>query len=164
MANFLVTRGAKKIVLVSSNGVNSGFQSLFIRRWKEKNVQVDIVKYDTTKLEESEALLKEANKLGPVSGIFQIDAVLHNVSSSDLTAPDFHAAFNQKAASTINLDIASRQLCPELQQFFIWSSAASGRGIAGQSNYGYSDAVLARISEARQAAGYPSVINFLFDV
>lgn len=160
MANFLVTRGAKKLVLVSSNGVSSGFQSLFIRRWKENNVQVIIVNYDTTKPEGAQDLLKEANKLGSVSGIFQLEAVLHNISVFDLTADDFHSAFNQKATSTINLDNASRKLCPQLEHFFIWSSGTAGHGTAGLANYGYADATLARISEARQAAGYPSVTYF----
>lgn len=162
MANFLVTRGAKKLVLVSSNGVSSGFQSLFIRRWKENNIEVVIADYDTTKAEETEALLKESNRLGPIAGIFQLESVLHNISGSNLTAPDFHSAFAQKAVSTINLDMISRKLCPKLEHFFLWSSTTSGHGTAGLANYGYADAVLTKISEARQAAGYPSVIYFLF--
>jgi len=162
MANFLVTRGAKKLMLVTSGGVRSGFQSLFIRRWREKNIQVVIVEYDTTKTEGAETVLKEANILGPVAGIFQLEAVLHHVSVTDLTAPDFHSAFAQKAASTVNFDTASRKLCPQLEHFFVWSSITSGHGVAGQANYGYADAVLAKISEARQAAGYPSVILLLF--
>lgn len=76
LSNFLVTRGAKKLVLVSRKGVRSGFQSLFLRRWKEKNVQVLNVEYDTTKPEGAEVLLKEANKLGPVGGVFQLAAVI----------------------------------------------------------------------------------------
>lgn len=159
MANFLVTRGAKKLVLVSSNGVSSGFQSLFIRRWKENNIEVVIAEYDTTKAEEAETLLKESNRLGPVAGIFQLESVLHNISGSDLNALDFHSAFAQKAVSTINLDVISRKLCPKLEHFFIWSSITSGHGMAGQADYGYADAVLAKISETRQATGYPSVIN-----
>lgn len=164
MSNFLVTRGAKKLVLVSSDGIRSGFQSLFIRRWTEKNVEVVIVEYDTTKIQEVETLLKESNRLGPIAGIFQLESVLHNISVSDLTSPDFYSAFTQKAASTINLDLISRKLCPQLEHFFIWSSTTSGHGTAGKANYGYSDAVLAKISETRQAAGYPSVIYlFLFN-
>lgn len=162
MANFLVARGAKKLVLVSSSNVNSGFQSLFIRRWREKNVQVVIVECDTVEPKEAETLLKEANKLGPVAGIFQVEAVLHEVSVTDLNAPDFLSAFSQKTASTINLDAASRNLCPQLEHFFIWSSVSSCHGIAGQANYGYADAALSKISEGRQAAGYPSVIKTLF--
>jgi len=162
MANFLVTRGAKKLVLVSKSGVCTGFQSLFVRRWREKNVEIITVEYDATKPEETESLLKEANKLGPIAGIFQLESVLNNVTISDLTASEFHAAFNQKTAFTINLDVASRNLCPQLEHFFIWSSATSGHGIAGQANYGYADAALAKISEARQAAGFPSVIYFIY--
>ncbi|XP_022181594.1 fatty acid synthase-like [Myzus persicae] len=158
MANFLVTRGAKKLVLVSSGGVRTGFQSLFMRRWKEKNIEVDVVEYDTTKLEETEALLKEANQLGQVAGIFHVEAVLHSVSASDLTAADFRSAFDKKAASVINLDTASRKLCPKLKHFFVWSSGTSGHGTAGQADHGYTDSVLGKISEARKAAGYPSTV------
>lgn len=164
MANFLVTRGARKLVLVSGSGVQFGFQSLFVRRWKEKNVQVVTVEYDSAKPEGAEALLKEANKLGPVAGIFQTETVLHNVTNTDLTAVDFRSAFDQKTAFTINLDIASRNLCPQLKHFFLWSSATSGHGIAGQANYGYADAALTKLSEARQAAGYPSVNIVLMNV
>jgi len=158
MANFLVTRGARKLVLVSSTGVSSGFQSLFIRRWSEKNVQVVIVDYDSAKPAEAEKLLVEANKLGPVAGIFHLEAVSHTTTASELSASDFQTIFNQKANSTINLDIASRKLCPQLEHFFIWSSNASGHGTAFNANYGYTDSALTRISEARQAAGYPSTV------
>lgn len=158
MANFLVTRGAKKIVLVSSSGVRTGFQSLFMRRWKEKNIEVAIIEYDTSKPEETEALLKEANRLGQVAGIFHVEAVLHHVTASDLIAADFRSSYDQKAASVINLDTASRKLCPNLKHFFVWSSATSGHGTAGQADHGYTDSVLGKISEARKAAGYPSVI------
>lgn len=161
MANFLVTRGAKKLVLVSSSGVCTGFQSLFMRRWKEKNIEVDVVKFDTTKPEQTEAMLQEANQLGHVAGIFHLEAVLHNNSASDLTAADFRSAFDQKAASVINLDTISRKLCPQLENFFVWSSSTSGHGTAGQADHGYADSTLVKISEARQAAGYPSVIHFL---
>jgi len=162
MANFLVTRGAKKLVLVTSDGVRSGFQSLFIRRWREKHVRVVIAERDTSKPGEAETILKEAAKeLGPVLGIFQLEAVLHGVTVPDLTASDFHSAFVQKAASTINFDAASRKLCPQLEHFFVWSSTTAGRDAPGQAHYGYANAVLAQISEARQAAGYPSVIVVL---
>lgn len=156
MANFLVTRGAKKLVLVSDNGVTSGFQSLFIRRWKENDLDVVTVLYDTTKPAEAEALLKEANKLGPVAGIFQLDDIMHSAGISDLTASDFSSAFNKKCVSTINLDLASRKSCPQLEWFFIWSFRASGRGAT---SHNYVNAVLAKLSEARQAASYPSVNN-----
>lgn len=159
MSNFLVTRGAKKLVLVSSGGVRTGFQSLFMRRWKEKNIEVNVVEYDTTKPEETEKLLKEANQMGQVAGIIHLENVLHSVSASDLTLNDFRSAFDQKAASVINLDTASRKLCPKLKHFFVWSSATSGHGTAGQADHGYADSVLGKISETRKAAGYPSVID-----
>ncbi|XP_050542847.1 fatty acid synthase-like isoform X2 [Daktulosphaira vitifoliae] len=156
VANFLVSRGARKLVLVSRSGVRSGFQSLFLRRWHEKNVQVVTVEYDTSNIEGAEALIKKANKLGPVGGIFQLAAALHDALINDLTVDHFHLANDPKAISTLNLDLASRKLCPQLEYFIAWSSGTSGHGTAGQSNYGYANSVVERISEARQAAGYPS--------
>lgn len=88
--------------------------------------------------------------------------LLHDSYILDLTVADFQLTFNPKAASTLNLDAASRKLCPQLEHFFTWSSGTSGHGTAGQSNYGYANSVLERISEARQAAGYPSVPNNLY--
>jgi len=158
MANFLVARGAKKIVLVSNSGVRTGFQSLFMRRWKEKSIEVAVIECDTTKPEETEALLKKANIIGPVAGIFHVDSVLHSVSSTDLTATDFRTAFDQKAASVINLDTVSQKLCPKLKYFLIWTSGTSGHGTAGQADHGYSDSAIGKISEARRAAGYPSTV------
>lgn len=54
-----------------------------MRRWREKNVQTVTVEYDTTKPEGAETLLKEANKLGPVGGIFQMAAVIITLENNN---------------------------------------------------------------------------------
>lgn len=75
LSNWLISRGAKKIVLTSRSGIKSGYQSLCIRRWREKGINVHISTADCTTMSGAEDLLKEANSLGPVGGIFNLAAV-----------------------------------------------------------------------------------------
>lgn len=75
LANWMVFRGAKKIILTSRSGIKTGYQSLCVRRWKESGVTVYVSTKDCTTLDGAESLLNEANALGPVGGIFNLAAV-----------------------------------------------------------------------------------------
>ena len=65
-----------KIVLVSRSGVTNGFQLLFIRRWEQNGVKILISTIDCTTPEGAKKLIKEAETLGPVGGIFNLAAVI----------------------------------------------------------------------------------------
>ena len=58
---------------------------------------------------------------------------------------------------TINLDKASRSICPDLEYFVAFSSVSCGRGNAGQTNYGYANSVMERVCEERRGAGLPGL-------
>lgn len=75
LANWLINRGAKKIVLTSRSGIRTGYQSLSVRRWEEGKIQVHVSTADITNAKGAEQLIKEANKLGPVGGIFNLAVV-----------------------------------------------------------------------------------------
>ena len=49
----------------------------------------------------------------------------------------------------------TRQKCPELDHFVVFSSVSCGRGNAGQSNYGFANSTMERICEQRQHDGLP---------
>lgn len=66
-----------------------------------------------------------------------------------------------KIESTKNMDLLSREFCPELDYFVCFSSIACGRGNAGQSNYGYANSAMERICEERVYEGLPG-INKIF--
>ena len=56
-----------------------------------------------------------------------------------------------KVVGTRNLDKATRELCHStLEWFVVFSSVTSGRGNAGQANYGYANSVMERICERRR--------------
>jgi len=58
-----------------------------------------------------------------------------------------------KINATLSLDVASRKLCSELEYFVVFSSAAAGRGNAGQTNYGLANSYMERICEERKRDG-----------
>ncbi|XP_055691136.1 fatty acid synthase-like [Lutzomyia longipalpis] len=153
LINWLISRGAKNIVALSRNGIQTGYQSLMERRKKGVNFVID--KNDVTTKEGAEQLLKEALNIGPVGGIFNLAAVLHDAFFDDQQEANFQKVCLPKINATKCLDAASRSLCPYLDYFICFSSVSCGRGNIAQTNYGMANSAMERICEARQAAGYP---------
>lgn len=87
--------------------------------------------------------------------------VLRDAFLENQTSQDFEAACKPKVLGTKNLDIVSRVSCPKLKHFVVFSSVTSGRGNAGQTNYGFANSVTERICEDRHNAGFPAVKVFL---
>lgn len=155
LSNWLVTRGAKNLVLTSRSGIKTGYQSLMIRRWTEKGVRVVIDTNDVTTLKGAQKMLQDASKMGPVGGIFNLAAVLRDDLLENLTEADFKSVCKPKVDGTKHLDTASRELCPELDYFICFSSVSCGRGNIGQTNYGLANSAMERICEDRQRIGLP---------
>lgn len=157
LANWLITRGAKKLVLTSRSGIKTGYQSLCIRRWREQGVSVLVSTADATSERGAKRLLEEANDLGPVGGIFNLAVVLRDAMMENQSEADFKTVSKPKVDGSKQLDAASRILAPHLDYFVNFSSVSCGRGNAGQANYGLANSAMERIAEARQAAGLPGV-------
>lgn len=75
LANWLILRGATKIVLTSRSGIRTGYQSLCIRRWQEMGITVRVSTADVTNEKGAQQLIKEAAMLGSVGGIFNLAVV-----------------------------------------------------------------------------------------
>ncbi|XP_055839922.1 fatty acid synthase isoform X2 [Episyrphus balteatus] len=155
LTNWLVLRGANKIVLTSRSGVKTGYQNLMISRWTQQKCTIKIDTNDITSLDGCRKLLKAASELGHVGGIFNLAAVLRDGLIEDQTKEDFEAVCKPKIEGTINLDKLSRELCPELDYFVCFSSVSCGRGNIGQTNYGLANSAMERICEHRQISGFP---------
>lgn len=156
LANWMVTRGARKLILTSRSGVKTGYQSLMIRRWRDRGVDVVIDTNDVTTLDGARNLLKSASKIGKVGGIINLAAVLRDGLLDDQTEANFQAVCRPKVDGTKNLDLASRELCADLDYFICFSSVSCGRGNIGQTNYGLANSAMERICESRQATGLPA--------
>lgn len=157
LSNWMVTRGARKLMLTSRSGIKTGYQSLMIRRWTEKGVQVMIDTNDACKMDGAKKMLENAKCAGPVGGIFNLAAVLRDDLIENLNENDYAAVCAPKVDGTKNLDKVSREMCPDLDYFVCFSSVSCGRGNIGQSNYGLANSAMERICELRQLSGLPGL-------
>ncbi|XP_046608837.1 fatty acid synthase-like [Neodiprion virginianus] len=158
LADWLVLRGAKKLVLTSRKGVISGYQRLRINIWQSYGVKVIVtVGKDAWTREGCEAILREAASLGPVHAIFNLAVVLKDALFENQTEESFAESFKVKAWTTKQMDKLSRTLCPQLRQFVVFSSVSCGRGNVGQTNYGMANSIMERICENRVAEKLPGL-------
>lgn len=157
LAQWLIVRGATRLVLNSRSGVRTGYQAWCIRRWRSRGVQVLVSRTDSSTAEGARALLQAAAALGPVGGLFNLAAVLRDAFLDKQTPADFQTVAKPKIDATKALDAASRELAPELEYFVVFSSVSCGRGNPGQSNYGLANSAMERIVERRQADGLPGL-------
>ena len=129
---WLISRGAKIIILSSRSGVRSGYQTYCIRRWRELGITV----------------LVFANNLAPVGCIFNLDVVLKdNVQ--------FAAVSTSKA--TFWLDAASRKKCPQLDHFVVFSSLIRSKDNLEQLHYSMCSSVMEKICEERHESNLPGL-------
>ena len=75
LANWLVLRGARKLVLSSRTGIRTGYQSLCVRLWRSYGAKVVISLADITTESGVTDLLSDANRLGQVDAIFNLAVV-----------------------------------------------------------------------------------------
>lgn len=157
LANWMISRGAKSLVLTSRAGIKTGYQSLCVRRWREYGVKIHISTADATTQAGAEQLMKESARLAPIGGIFNLAAVLRDALIENLDEGDYKTVTRPKVDATRNLDAASRSNCGALDYFVVFSSVSCGRGNMGQTNYGLANSAMERIVERRQALGLPGL-------
>ncbi|XP_011311362.1 fatty acid synthase [Fopius arisanus] len=157
LANWMITRGAKHIILTSRSGVRTGYQSVSIRRWRKLGANIVISTSDATDPKGAEQLISQSAKIAPVGGIFNLAAVLNDALLENLDEGQYIATAKPKIDGTKNLDAASRKMCPSLDYFVVFSSVSCGRGNGGQTNYGLANSAMERIVEQRQANGLPGL-------
>lgn len=156
LADWLVLRGCRKLVLSSSRGITKKYQAFRIRIWESYGVKVIISTSDISTRDGCDKLITDAIKLGTVGGIFNLAVKLKDCIFENQDATTFKESMEPKAYATKGLDEISRVRCPLLQYFVVFSSVSCGRGNAGQSNYGMSNSVMERIIEQRHKLGLPA--------
>lgn len=157
LAQWLTERGALKLVLTSRSGIRSGYQMKRVQEWRAKGVEVLVSTSDVSTLRGAEQLISEAQKLGPVGGVFHLAMVLRDGMLENLTSEHFMEVNKPKYDGTLNLDKVTRNSCTELSYFVVFSSVSCGRGNAGQSNYGYANSAMERVCEKRRRDCLPGL-------
>ncbi|XP_032678594.1 fatty acid synthase-like [Odontomachus brunneus] len=154
LADWLVIRGAKNLVMISRTGIKNGYQRMKIKQWKSYGVKVLIISnVDASNVKDCERMLKAAEELAPTDAIFNLAVLLNDKICPNHTIETFQEPFKAKAWATEYLDQLSRKICPQLRHFVVFSSVSCGKGNAGQTNYGMANSIMERICERRSQEG-----------
>jgi len=155
LAHWLVQRGARNIMFTSRRGVTTGYQEHKIAILRENyKANIEVLVNSNRSQADANAMLKHAQKTGPIGGIFIMSLVLRDIYFTEMTPEAWNEAANTKINDVLFLDTASRELCgPELDWFVPFSSVASCWGIASQTNYSFGNSVMERTTEKRKQDG-----------
>ena len=86
--------------------------------------------------------------------------VLSDGILTNQTAEKFKQVYQPKVQGTAHLDTATRQSCSSSLDWFVaFSSVVSGRGNAGQANYGYANSYMDQVCESRKRDGLPGIYD-----
>lgn len=141
------------------SGIRTGYQARRVKVWQEMGVKVLSLTDDVGTREGATCVVKKAHELGPLGGIFHLAVVLKDGLFENQTVEAFQAVSKPKYYGTIYLDQLTREKdeAKDLHWFVVFSSVSSGRGNAGQSNYGFANSAMERICEERVKSGLPGV-------
>ena len=141
------------------SGIRTGYQARRVKVWQEMGVKVLSLTDDVGTKEGATCIVEQARKLGPLGGIFHLAVVLKDGLFENQTIEAFQAVSKPKYHGTIYLDQLTREKdgAEDLDWFVVFSSVSSGRGNAGQSNYGFANSAMERICEERVKSGLPGL-------
>ncbi|CAG2169908.1 unnamed protein product [Oppiella nova] len=152
--------GARKFVVTSRSGVKTDYQKFVFNRfhevWKDYKFfesQWIVSTADGFTIEGTQQLLKQAQELGPIGGVFHLALELNDCLIEKLTFDKFCSSIDTKHKIFTNLDQLTRKLNYNLDYFVIFSSVTCGKGNGGQSNYSFGNSICERICEQRRGDG-----------
>ena len=158
--HWMLFLGARNFVLTSRYGVRNEYQKLILerlasmgKRFKFFLPKVIVSTHDSSTIEGTNKVIKDAQKLGPIGGVFHLSLVLNDCLLENQTIDKFCETIDSKTKAFENLDKLSRELNLNLDHFVVFSSVACGKGNVGQSNYAYGNSVCERICETRHRDG-----------
>ncbi|XP_059608117.1 fatty acid synthase-like [Phlebotomus argentipes] len=155
--DWLIVRGARKVVLTSLGKSLSDYQLYRMRLWQSYGAQVVHKLESRGSRSECLELLDLARKLGPISGIFSA-SLCSSWNGDEL----FEASAAEVSVSSAkNFDELSRKLCPNLAQFVVFSRRWLNSEDVEQCRAELSIAMAEKIVQERAAQGFPGKVIHL---
>lgn len=98
LAQWLVERGARYLVLTSPVGVCTGYQDRRIRQWQQAGVVIAVSTGDVTDVEETRTLIRDAVSMcrDGVGSVFNLAVILHDGLTSNQTPTEWARATKPK--------------------------------------------------------------------
>ncbi|KAH8038083.1 hypothetical protein HPB51_021640 [Rhipicephalus microplus] len=157
LVDWMVTRGCRKVLLTGGRGMVTGYQRLCLHRWQTAGASVVVSEVDVSTPQGALQVIKDAEAMGPVGGIFNVSLCHEDGLTADRATEARKIDYKTKVDGARHLDEHSRKMCSQLDHFVVFSSMCSGRGTPKSSLSGYVDSALERLCERRAADGFPGL-------
>jgi surfactin synthase thioesterase subunit/acyl carrier protein len=159
VAKWLISKGAKHLVLTGRNASSAAARDLFGAA-EINGAAIHVVAADISRDEDVSRLMQTiGNELPPLKGVVQSAGVLDDGILAQLEWDRFVRLFEPRVYGSWLLHEYTKSL--ELDFFIVKSSLLSLLGSAGQGNYTASSAFLDSLGAYRRAVGLPAtVINW----
>ena len=154
VAKWLISKGAKHLVLTGRNASSEAAQELFSAA-EINGAAIHVVAADISRDEDVSRLMQTiSNEFPPLKGVVHSAGVLDDGILAQLDWDRFARLFEPKVYGSWLLHEYTKSL--ELDFFILKSSLLSLLGSAGQGNYTASNAFLDSLAAHRRAAGLPA--------
>jgi NADPH:quinone reductase-like Zn-dependent oxidoreductase/malonyl CoA-acyl carrier protein transacylase/acyl carrier protein len=151
-AQWLVSKGARNLILISRSGPASEEAKEALARMQEQGVKVHAASCDITDKEALSALLVDtAATFPPLRGIVHAAAVINDGLIRNMDAAQIRSVLAPKALGAYHLHAMT--LGTPLDFFILFSSATTLFGNPGQGNYVAANMALEALAKKRRAAG-----------
>jgi myxalamid-type polyketide synthase MxaB len=150
-AQFLATKGAKNIVLLSRD-IDPNKLGEQIKAIEKTGVKISLISADVANLSQLESVIKNIPNL---RGIIHAAGVLNDGIIDNLNREKLEQVFAPKVQGTWNLHYLTRHL--SLDFFVCFSSIVSLIGSSGQANYAAANAFIDGLTSYRCQLGLPSM-------
>jgi len=154
-ANWLVERGARRLVLMGRKGASDAAQTA-IDRMRQTGAEIVVEKADVGRPEQlARVLAKIEQTMPPLKGVIHAAGVLDDGVLRQLNPHRFRSVMEPKVAGAWNLHMQT--LGADLDFFALFSSAAALIGSPGQANYSAGNAFLDGLAHYRRGRGLPAL-------
>jgi myxalamid-type polyketide synthase MxaB len=155
VAEGLVARGARNIVLVGRQGANETARG-HIQKMEETGARVVVSQADVSQPEQISAVLADISEtMPPLRGIIHAAGVLDDGLLRGQSWERFDRVIAPKVSGAWNLHSLTKDNV--LDFFVLFSSTAALLGAVGQGNYAGANAFLDALAHYRQAQGLPAL-------
>jgi phthiocerol/phenolphthiocerol synthesis type-I polyketide synthase C len=154
-ADWLVSRGATRLALVTRRGIADAETNKVVARWSKSGVKASLHACDVTDERALDGLLSTLRAEAPIKGIIHAAMVLDDALLPNLTEERFRSVIDVKVRGADMLDRATRG--DALDHFVLFSSATTLVGNPGQGNYVAANGYLEGLARRRRAEGLPAL-------
>ncbi|MFI4873999.1 MAG: aminotransferase class I/II-fold pyridoxal phosphate-dependent enzyme [Blastopirellula sp. JB062] len=140
VAQWLVSRGAKRLALASRSGKPSDAAADRIAVWRADEVAVEVVALDVADRDDVAQTVARLAKAGPLVGVIHAAGVLDDATLAQQSWERFETVMSAKVDGAWNLHLATADL--PIEMFLTFSSLAAVIGSPGQANYAAANAFL----------------------